>query len=721
MSDELIPPYSPYTAPLDPYNPYAGSMTPPPQGTFISPPAVTIPPPPPLPGMTVVEGPSLPPGPSQEKINQAKAYFNHAAEKHTILRTGIIQFPNLDRDAWFGMNESVFRELSDLAMQCEVEQITGLVDYLRSVDANRNYSPQEFVSLIQKLVLGKKVSFPEIEMPSRLMRFIRDLHQDESLSDEAVLVLLINRLKDETALALYTREKKREADAASLLLPFQKKVNDLLASRAPLVDQMMKARDSYLLLKQQKSQGMAISDEEIAKALVQVQSFSALVDGVSARLEEVYADRLTAMQSRPDLFPEAIKQTKSDAPKPFSVMDTAKDLILRVMKERPDSLMILVQSEMELEAKQADSKIEAAYATQRAEMDLRTKAFQDYFKAKAEAELKFYTDQLKNAKEGYDWTVAELNRRQTELQAMQNQIPANIERLGGVLGWYAHENKIGESAMTQPYYMRFALQGIRDGGKVFKDGRWEGKYESHTFEAQVLVISIDHKEEFWKETPGTSIDVASETLSLMDRVEMVRVDFESGEGRKLRDTAEKQSAWMKQLQTAIEITKERVNSPEYVKLVMREFKATPEQAEFDARQKDIEILIRNASARISGLRSQMARLLDDLEEAILEEQGEDVPDVQFMPYERKKAIFTGAKVYLDKFNPHRSTLKAEADRILSTGAAGQEKERLKALKIAFLRAAVAEHVYRKLLHDSNFILRVRIEDEKASTAKLASK
>jgi hypothetical protein len=120
----------------------------------------------------------MPQGVNQD-IQRGKDAFNQLAAKHTIFRVPL--FIAFDRsstqalDAWYGNNANDLEALLKIALPIDVSTIAALRDWLVEVVPGRQFTPGEMVKLIQKEILHEKVSFPEVELPTRIIAFLKKI------------------------------------------------------------------------------------------------------------------------------------------------------------------------------------------------------------------------------------------------------------------------------------------------------------------------------------------------------------------------------------------------------------------------------------------------------------------------------------------------------------------------------------------------------------------
>lgn len=732
-------------------------------------PYTSVPPPVyPLPGG--MPYPTLPLYDPAADVRRGKEALDQLRAKHNIFA---IQFLTgvRDQDEFYRINASTLETVKDLALPLSTDKINGMFAWLQRIDPTRRYSPSECADLIRKLILRERVAFPSIDLPFRLSKFLKkamreitpaesfletekqrlrsrewellkelqaakfeleaaqkatytseyqnlvnqalyhiqqveqalesvrkemDATQSElddkrrvELSGEQLLVKILSAYPDPDLRSAYELMKQQDLEALELLKPYQAGLSQLLSERLPLVNKLTEAR-SYELKMMQSGSSL-----EIEAAKEQRLVYQNLIAEIEAKMEVIYTNRNAAMKARPDLFPNP-----SEARDPEKLLTKLLDSYLET---KPFAINQIVQGAMERKSKDVDSRIQILLSAREAEISETQKALDMYIRVKAEAEMKPYQDQFNIAQKRYNDAVAELQFREKELSLMQNQITTNIERLSGVIGWAAHQNKMTDETMKQVWFINMILNLVANAN---------GAYDQATF---TTILAFTTTEKFWKEEGISSSEVARQTQDFMKSLEQKKYDYDYGEGKRIRDEIEKLIAWLKQLQTSYEITYRRVNSEEYVKQAIAEFKRTPEQLALKEYTDQISRQIRDLTALIQYEQEQFQILLEDIEEETIERQGIDIPDVDFLPYEEKKAVWFGVKDHLEKKMPMLPKLEAVIDELQAKASRGEDTGDLGDLaavaRLAILNLQGAQLIYRKLERDPNLKLMILKEEE----------
>ncbi len=736
-----------------------------------------LPSPPPMPGM-------LPPPPidnTAAEIQAGKDAFDSLAGRHTVFRTTILQIP---RDAvtlplWYQGERVTLASLRDLTKEISIARVSGLCDFLRSIDATRSYSVSEMIMLVRKFLLRENVSFPEVELPARIHTFLKktlrepgareieltsliettmgslitqtevllsaksdveaakartyvssfaaDLALAEDLADQAgrdlaakqalydsysselesyssaeinddqIFRYLMQVEPDAELSAKYASALQAEHDATEFLKPFQALLEPILTERSLYVDGLSAARTAELQLKSTDP-----FSPDLPGLTSQRLAYQTRLAGADSRLNAVLADRSAFMQDHPELY-----QNNNPV--------TANSLITKFLYDHlsssPESLSTIINDVMKRRSLIVDAKAASLESREAAMITAKQEVFKNYINAKANAELAFYSDQMNVSRAGYERAIAQLQARSDELQALNATLPTNIERLGGVIGFACYSLNIGKEQMGAPWFIRMMLQQV---------GAASGKWDSHTFQVSLGPTTINQYEQFWKES-GRSQDLANGTLGLMDTLQAKTEDFEYGEGKRLRDEIVKMSDWLKQLQIAYQSTYDRMNTREYVKEAMREFRLLPENQIIDERHAAIARELTRLTAKLSGEQELLSDLLDAIEEVHLEAEEVVMPDIEFMTFEEKRNLWHGVRIYLEQQGPNWKIADAKMKNLIADLRSGTVIPNSNSFLVLYRMSArnmtAATHMQRRLLKDSNFIMTLRkyVEAENLAT------
>lgn len=130
---------------------------------------------PPIAGAVPTSGSALLSDPLASDMNTGRTAYDQVTAKHTILRTTLMTptFPDEPSlEAWYASNSTSFQTLVTIALPLTVDQIVNLFNWLETILPGSTWTPPDVVSLIQKQILGQNVSFPEVELPARIIRFL---------------------------------------------------------------------------------------------------------------------------------------------------------------------------------------------------------------------------------------------------------------------------------------------------------------------------------------------------------------------------------------------------------------------------------------------------------------------------------------------------------------------------------------------------------------------
>jgi len=115
---------------------------------------------------------------AENPIILGKQYFDELAEKHTIMRAWAQRVADRSTleslNNWYGNYVNEFKALRDALLPISCEQFSAFYDYI-----NRNFSahfnPYDFLQVVRKFLLREKITFPPVELYTRVMAFIREV------------------------------------------------------------------------------------------------------------------------------------------------------------------------------------------------------------------------------------------------------------------------------------------------------------------------------------------------------------------------------------------------------------------------------------------------------------------------------------------------------------------------------------------------------------------
>jgi len=714
-----IPGQLPGMLPTAPFVPTPAAPLPTPVIPSLSVPTPMPAPPIPVPGPAIMQAPTL-----NQNFTNGKNYFDALCAKHTLFRSDLLAIDLSDVNSWYANNADSIQALEEIALPLKVEQIIGLRDWLHGIDANRRYSPAEMVSIIRKVILGENVSFPSLEVAPRILQFIKDCFPSMQDSEE-----LFNWLMNQDLIIdlqnRYFQIKAAEKEAASLMAPLIDEMKAAVAARSPVVDRLNKARtnQTYWLRivasnpsTQYDANGNPIDPSVALKnAQVEVMIAQNLLVTAQGAVDQVSTKMTALAASHPDLFPDSTNPSQG-----VKVSDLIDSFCEDYLTDKPDVMLKVTETVMTQKSQSADDQMNQLSVDKAAIVDSKKKAFNDYFQVRATAELQPYYDMINNAAYGYNTNMQQLNDKTDALNKLQAQIPANIQTLGGCIGWFCHNSQISEDVMTKPYFMRLALNAVANQSMAMSSHKGlVGALEFGEIEATASGITIDQEVSFWDGAAGGSKDLARDTLNLMDALDSAQYDMQYGEGKNLRDQIQKISDWLTQCQTAVKIVQARVNGEPFAKQVMSDFRLLPAQIELDKTLVDLSNQVRDISASVSYLQERMETLCDDIEKESLRKEGVVIPMVEVMDYDSKKKVYRGTKKYVDTYKDQANQI---LDYITTLGqthnVTDEDKQMLPSAKHFLLVFTSSTHLMRAIEKDSNFILTVQKEIEDQARGKI---
>lgn len=127
-----------------------------------------------LPGMPGMPG-GLSDQDNTEQLQAGITAFQQLTAVHTIFRTPIMapHFANSqDENSFFYANAADLKTLRDLMLPIQVQVVVDMVRWLQSINPSASYPPAQWLLLVRKLILNQKISFPGVEIPTRIINFL---------------------------------------------------------------------------------------------------------------------------------------------------------------------------------------------------------------------------------------------------------------------------------------------------------------------------------------------------------------------------------------------------------------------------------------------------------------------------------------------------------------------------------------------------------------------
>jgi len=648
------------------------------------------------------------------KANRGQEAFHLIKQRHSGITTmHVLDFKKSGSlNDWYYQYADDLEDLLELVDKIDASQIEGLLAYLRDIAPGEAYSPPDFIKVIRKLVLYEDVDFPKIELETRIINFLKKTFvtpEGAAPNDEELFLFLMSRHKDPELQAKYNTIKAAEVEAAELLAPISAMIKKHLDDRLPVVIERGKILTQKRTMEAAIRRGEAINQTAYDSIIEQFERYSELFDSIQDRLDAEYDKRKALYESRPDLFPA---WASSGIEKPITVSDLIRDYMNEYLDTNVPVVMNIVEKALKVKAADADRQMDELYAERAEDIKERELALDVFLKEQIKSELQPYEDQLNITIKGYNNQAGLLQNLNNELKRIDASITNNIEnRLGEVIGWYAHKNNLSKETMKQPYFINMVLQRIAGAG-LAKPGVGVKEGE-RIFDREIFIVKdglemVGSQEHwFWKELPGeTSAHVAGQTLADMNTLKVKEQDFKYGEGAHIRNIMQTIKDYLPKVKRAYKMTQERINSPEYIKDVIDKFKASPEQMALEQRYKEIKNHIRIISSQIQSLTEEYGDLLNDLEKQYLANRGIFIPFIETWEFEKKKNLYYGVMGYVERVGPKMPELQsglAALHKLITDGKATiKDNDNFMILNQVLHQLMAASHLKRRLDQDSSF-------------------
>lgn len=732
--------------------------------------------------------PGMPVG-ETEKISRGKTAFNQLTAKHTIFRGSLLSIPvgigstAQLQDIWYSSNADDLEALLKIALPIDVMKIAALRDWLWDIDDGAMFSPGDMVKIIRKQIIHENVSFPEIELPARIVRFLKKvLHpsraaslalmkqkdtlrtqefslvkdlfhaqaavkeaqaktytsdmprlvaeaegaeaeaqrvlaakrkeidgltgkilalQNETIDDTALFNLLLSKLDDPEIHADYNAQLAKMKRADELMAPGIAAVQAKYAERGPVVDRLKIARDNLMQAKRDLANGLVDqASVDINQSIVN--QLSARIAALNADADAIYADQQIIREANPDIFSKDNDWAVIDIPQYVT------HYLTHLCDQKPDQLVTLLENVLSDGAAQADSVMNELLQDRQDDIAAKQGEFDSYFQAQAEVKIKYYTDLIHSTQDQYNAMAALLQKEYDDLIALQNKITASIDALGGVIGWMCHEESYTAENMKQPWFINVALRNI---------SAVRGKYDFVT----MSIGPFSQTKKFW-ESPGTSWDRANETIMDMQALDSKNLDYQSGNGEKMRQQLQTMYDFMQSLHDAYKVTQKYVNSPAFVQTILSQFNQTPEQKDLQSDMTQIATQLRDIQAMTQYDQEQLSPLIDDIEQGKLEAGGVKVPDTQYMDFPHKRHVWYGVIAYLKKTGRKMPVMtKALADiqaRMNDGSFSEDDHNHAQIIQVAMFNIIGGNLVYRRLERDTDFQFAIGASEEDDARAML---
>lgn len=355
----------------------------------------------------------------------------------------------------------------------------------------------------------------------------------------------------------------------------------------------------------------------------------------------------------------------------------------------PADMMDVLQDSMAVEASAADARTAVLQNEQQEAIAAKQSEFQAYYQAQAEAKLQFYTDQFNNAQAAYNSLSGTLTAMAASIQALQDEISQYINALGQIIGWWCHENNLDDSVMNQPYFIGVALQAV-----VSLNGSFD----------TVTIPGTSQTETFWNQ-PGSSAALAGQTITLMDQMTNAQVNY-NNQAPGLVAEQNAIGTWMNQLNTAIQVANQLVNSNAYIQMILDQYNATPEA---ELLQTDIDQIVtplKQIANQVAADQNTLQAILNDLEVQVLAGQGVNISDLNLLSYTDQKNLWVGVNDYLVANLPQLSFVQQTIATITDAMNAGTAQEsdanNLAVAQTCILNITAAQCIQRQLQNNASF-------------------
>lgn len=686
---------------------------------------------------------------------------------------------------WLTNNATDLQNLSLVILPLAASQVLGMLIWLNGVEPGRTWTPSEMITLIDKLILKQNASFPEIEIPARVMRFLCDAlrvtvtgPQEQVLQDQRKVLrsqeytVMENILDANSALALAIKETSK---GSTLTSSYQTDINLAQQNLNGLQDQLSAVRSQILAVSSQlvNIQTTPLTHDQLAQFLItnlpvspiqkelsdawnQVQGIitqsGALLAPNQAAVAQITASivpyrlRVQAAQaaynSNPNdvntaqlayakmqiqpfydqltqlnyQFQQIVKAHPEFYPNGQSVTDPAilakmvDNSILEAANTSPEDLITITDQAMKILSSDCDARSNALIAERDAAIAERQNLFQKFVEDKIEVEMKYYQDQMKDSQDGYNDLASKITTMVNLIQALQDEMSANFQALGQIIGWWTHIQNLSAAQLAHPSFINSALNAV---------SRLNGGYDTVVIPGP---LGMSSTQVFWS-GPGASADLASHTLNLMQQLQSANDDYQMNEPA-LQSQMETIKSWMENLQTAWKMTSDKINSPEYVQQATLEFNTDPMNALLQTDIDAVTTPLREISVVVQTHQQTLHKLLEDIEMDALNQNGINFYDPSVLSYTDKKHAWFGVDEFLEKSEDKlplvQQTIQDITTRINSGGAQDDDPGNLAIAKQGVLNIMAAQLLYRKLSDDIDFQMALKEEAETESKKDVAA-
>jgi hypothetical protein len=525
------------------------------------------------------------------------------------------------------------------------------------------------------------------------------------LPHDQLASFIVNNLSDNTTVVkLGTDIAYRNntfSAATQLLAPLTIQLAQLNIDRMPAFNELLAARANYNTI---TNYGRNLSADIGGAATARL--------AYATDQNQIWNDRITVTNSQianqiktnPLLFPNG-KWIDNTPASLATLVDLAID---DLCKNNPADLLTLTNDAMTVLAKSADDRSQALISERQTATAEKQELLQTYVENKIEEEMKYYQDQMTNAQYGYNQLNQQINDMVSAIQAIQDQVSTNFQALGKIIGWWANVNHMTTEQMAHPSFINQSLNAVSN---------LNGKYDKVDIP---LLLGMTSTQVFWEGT-GSSSEMASDTLFLMQKMEEKNQDYKMKSPKMIEDMKNIQT-WMTQIQTAWKFTSDRINSPEYVQTATREFNSNPLNALIQSDIDSVAAPLREISVNVSTYQQTLKLLLEDIEVASLNGEGINFYDPAVLTYEQKKHAWIGTDEFLEKSQNQlpflQQMIQDIAGRIANGSPDPDDADHLNVAKQGVTNIMAAQLLYRKLANDTDFQMALKLEAESASKAQI---
>jgi len=547
------------------------------------------------------------------------------------------------------------------------------------------------------------VEQPPLELHERVYHFLVDSLTPEgdtfSAQDLDLLHYCLNEFND-TAIA---EAVKRYEDGQAALVRIRNKYQPQIQS---ILDRQYPYRMKRTDLASQKVQTIRAQDLNLEADLVsQIQANEKIISD--------YADQINGI---------AALQNAELSPYQSSFSMDLHQLVIDFIDQHPAEVLTIIQDALVLKAKTAEARIAALTAQHQSEIDADHESFIAFYDEKTMKVLKPLTDGIAAAQGNIDAYEKMIQDKEEFLNATSNRIQAGMEALGNVIGFLCHSHGYDKptseqitrvlnelivkySGQTHIEMDAGALASMLGGGNpVLYQGPDAGGVATQILnDMSVLNTQTAVLKDTWVPLAQDQIKASQDAIQWsVDAynanqknfsedwyIQATLIDFQSA----------KQKAIVAKLMDQGYITAS-MNQARVNQIVEQMSGVTDEKK-----------LIRAVNDHMLLMHAQMKRLIFDLENAALTQNGVTVPDFMNHPYEKQRAVYFGVCNYVnenkEKFKGVSENVNQLSQKLLTNDATEEDQQHLQLAQQAMKTMMLANHVKLKLESDEGFLDQLR--------------